>query len=105
MGFVTTEESSVAKKAEARRGSEGRPVDDAVLKTHYLDQLRFTPGLASLLEKAWLSSEIKSASDYSYKATAVAGDHFRIVGDAGGTCRSARLRGSGVGLLNALQLS
>ena len=105
MGFVTTEESSVAKKAATRRGSEGRPVVDVVLKTHYLDQLQFTPGLASLLENARLSSEVKSASDYSYQATAVAGDHFRIVGDAGGTCRSVRLRVSGVGVLIYLQLS
>ncbi|ETW79545.1 putative halogenase [Heterobasidion irregulare TC 32-1] len=83
VGFVTTEESSVAKKAATRRGSDGQPVVDAVLKIHYLDQLQFTPGLASLLETAQLSSDVKSARDYSYKATAVAGDHFRIVGDAG----------------------
>ncbi|KAK7961064.1 hypothetical protein PG988_012278 [Apiospora saccharicola] len=41
------------------------------------------PTISSYLEPAKLASGIRQAADYSYSATAYAGPHFRIVGDAG----------------------
>ncbi|KAJ6010259.1 Tryptophan halogenase [Penicillium canescens] len=41
------------------------------------------PTISSYLEPAELASGIRQATDYSYSASAYAGPHFRIVGDAG----------------------
>lgn len=45
--------------------------------------LKMCPTVTELLEPAELVSEVRQATDYSYKAPAYAGPHFRIVGDAG----------------------
>ncbi|THH14914.1 hypothetical protein EW146_g5488 [Bondarzewia mesenterica] len=80
VGFVMTEESSIAKKAARARCTS---LDTSPLKEHYLDQFQHTPGLSDLLKCAQLQSEVKSASDYSYSASTFSGNHFRIAGDAG----------------------
>ena len=41
------------------------------------------PTISSYLKPAELASGIRQATDYSYSASAYAGPHFRIVGDAG----------------------
>ncbi|KAF2180795.1 RadH flavin-dependent halogenase [Zopfia rhizophila CBS 207.26] len=41
------------------------------------------PVIKELLAPAELVSDIKQATDYSYRASAYAGPHFRIIGDAG----------------------
>ncbi|KAF7334715.1 FAD/NAD P-binding domain-containing protein [Mycena venus] len=74
VGVVETETSSIAKK-KAMQG-------DSSLKAHYLKQLQLAPGLVRLLANGELSSDIKSAGDYSYSATAYAGPNYRLVGDA-----------------------
>ena len=45
--------------------------------------IKLCPTIQGLLEPAELVSDIKQATDYSYSASAYAGPHFRIVGDAG----------------------
>ncbi|KIM92949.1 hypothetical protein OIDMADRAFT_62072 [Oidiodendron maius Zn] len=45
--------------------------------------LKLCPTIADLLEPAELVSEVRQATDYSYRANAYAGPHFRMVGDAG----------------------
>jgi flavin-dependent dehydrogenase len=62
-----------------------------------------TPGIARLLQNARLTSELKSASDWSYHASAYAGPFFRICGDAG--CFIDPLFSSGVHLAIASGLS
>ncbi|KAG6856196.1 hypothetical protein H0H87_006736 [Tephrocybe sp. NHM501043] len=49
----------------------------------YINQLSHAPGLLRLLGTAKLSSDIKSAGDYSYSASQYAGPNYRIAGDAG----------------------
>lgn len=58
----------------------------ASLQDHYLEQLKLVPGLMGLLSTAQIveSTGVKSASDYSYNSPVHSGDHFRIIGDAGG---------------------
>ncbi|KAJ7143489.1 putative halogenase [Mycena crocata] len=75
VGVVLTEESNVSKK---RARSEG----NSTLVAHYLDQLKLAPGLMRLLGEGKLTSDIKSAGDYSYSATNYAGPKYRLVGDA-----------------------
>ncbi|KAK7017828.1 FAD/NAD P-binding domain-containing protein [Favolaschia claudopus] len=75
VGVVMTEVASISKK-KAMSG------DDTSLKAHYLAELQRAPGLIKLLGDGELSSEIKSAGDYSYSATAYAGPNYRLVGDA-----------------------
>jgi hypothetical protein len=71
---------SNAKKAKAREANKA-----ATLREHYLEQLDFVPGLKKLVGNATLvNGEVKSCSDYSYKADQYAGDGFRIIGDASG---------------------
>ena len=55
----------------------------------YLDELKRAPGLLKLLGEGKLrvtegEAPVKTTSDFSYAAREYAGDHFRIVGDAGG---------------------
>ncbi|KAJ7354148.1 putative halogenase [Mycena albidolilacea] len=75
VGVVLNEEASRRKKS-ALEGPEQN-------KIHYLIQLRLAPGVVDLLGSAILTTEIKSAGDYSYSATYHAGPNFRIAGDAG----------------------
>ncbi|KAG6919692.1 hypothetical protein DXG01_002638 [Tephrocybe rancida] len=78
VGVIISKESYSAKKAYL--ASNG--VDDSNT-TLYIEQLAHAPGLLRLLGVAKLSSEIKSAGDYSYSATQYAGPYYRIAGDAG----------------------
>jgi hypothetical protein len=73
---VLKEESNRVKKSSLG-GSEGN-------ETHYLNQLKFAPGLTGFLQDSKLTSEVKSAGDYSYSASHYAGPNYRIAGDAGG---------------------
>ena len=50
---------------------------------HYKECLKLAPQILKLLEKAETVSDIKQASDWSYSASAYAGPHFRLAGDAG----------------------
>lgn len=80
VGIVLHQETSNAKKAAGRDASAN---GSHSLRDHYLDQLRYLPGLKALLGTASLAGGVvKSASDYSYSADRYAGDHFRIIGDA-----------------------
>ena len=60
------------------------------LQTHYLEEVKKVPGLIKLvgesatLKNAGQPGAVKSTSDFSYSAPSYAGDHYRIVGDAGG---------------------
>ncbi|KAL4995976.1 hypothetical protein BDV10DRAFT_196285 [Aspergillus recurvatus] len=45
--------------------------------------LQSVAGISQMLEPAEIVSDVKMASDWSYSASAYAGPHFRIVGDAG----------------------
>ena len=79
--MVLNQEIATRKKTEGRSKSA-----DFTLKDHYLQELQLAPGIIDLLGKATLVDDhVQSASDYSYQsADRYSGDHFRIVGDAGG---------------------
>ena len=49
----------------------------------YKECLKLAPQILKLLENAETASEIKTASDWSYSASAYAGPHYRLAGDAG----------------------
>ncbi|KAG0650220.1 Flavin-dependent halogenase [Hyphodiscus hymeniophilus] len=49
----------------------------------YKDYLNMAPQIKEMLSEAEVVSDIKQASDWSYSASAYAGPHFRVVGDAG----------------------
>jgi flavin-dependent dehydrogenase len=48
----------------------------------YLELVRGTPGIQALLENANMVSQCRSASDWSYTATAYASPCVRLIGDA-----------------------
>lgn len=50
---------------------------------YYKQCLKLAPKISKLLENAEIVSDIKQASDWSYSASAYAGPHFRLAGDAG----------------------
>ncbi|KAG9229990.1 hypothetical protein BJ875DRAFT_507594 [Amylocarpus encephaloides] len=52
-------------------------------KAFYTDYLNLVPGIQSLLKDAEIVADLKQASDWSYSASAYAGPHFRVIGDAG----------------------
>ncbi|OKL55388.1 hypothetical protein UA08_09365 [Talaromyces atroroseus] len=52
-------------------------------KEFYADYLNLVPGIKSLLADAEIVADLKQASDWSYSASAYAGPHFRVIGDAG----------------------
>lgn len=52
-------------------------------KNVYLQTIRETPGLQALLENGELVTELRSASDWSYNATAYSSPYLRVAGDAG----------------------
>lgn len=72
-GIVVYQKCFFAKKKEA--GLDG--------VAFYKEYLKLAPQINDMLSEASLSSEVKQASDWSYSASAYAGPHFRIVGDAG----------------------
>ncbi|KAF8636117.1 hypothetical protein AX17_003820 [Amanita inopinata Kibby_2008] len=51
---------------------------------HYLEQIKFLPGIMELLGEQGnlVPDSVKSSTDYSYSASRYSGDHYRIVGDA-----------------------
>jgi len=65
---------------------EKRKNNDGVLRDHYLSQLKLVPSLQTLLKGASLVdygvNTVRSVTDFSYAASAYAGDHFRLAGDA-----------------------
>lgn len=69
----------------------------------YQQAVQDTAGVARLLQNAHLTSELKSASDWSYHSSAYAGPGFRICGDAG--CFIDPLFSSGVHLAVSSGLS
>lgn len=69
----------------------------------YHQAVEDTPGVARLLQYAHRTSGLKSASDWSYHASAYAGPWSRICGDAG--CFIDPLFSSGVHLAVASSLS
>lgn len=73
VGVVARQDIFFAKKKEAN-------VDAT---TFYKQYLELAPQIKSLLEGAEMVSETRQASDWSYSASAYAGPHFRLVGDAG----------------------
>ena len=75
----------------SNRKKEKQKVDlpDYSLTAHYLEELSHVPGIKDLIGDAKLKidsngSGVKAASDYSYSASSYSGDHYRVVGDAGG---------------------
>ena len=48
----------------------------------YLDSIQEARGVAHLLSKAELASDLKHASDWSYSASTYGSPYLRIVGDA-----------------------
>lgn len=64
----------------AKKKSLGDDVTNAMVMA---ECMKLCPTIKELLEPAELVSDIKQATDYSYSASAYAGPHFRIVGDAG----------------------
>ncbi|KAG6826874.1 hypothetical protein H0H92_014078 [Tricholoma furcatifolium] len=79
VGVVMSKESFTAKKAALTGNGVSNPTTAL-----YIEQLGYAPGLLNLLGAAELSSDIKSAGDYSYSAPQYAGPGYRIAGDAGG---------------------
>ncbi|KAL9623323.1 MAG: hypothetical protein Q9160_002430 [Pyrenula sp. 1 TL-2023] len=69
----------------------------------YKECLKLAPQITNLLKTATVTADIKTASDWSYSASAYAGPHFRIVGDAG--CFIDPFFSSGVHLALASSLS
>ncbi|KAK8117738.1 uncharacterized protein PG998_006019 [Apiospora kogelbergensis] len=73
VGVVRNQDTSTAVKREKGLDSKGL----------YLESIKSTPQIQSLLAKATLGSELKSAQDWSYSAPAYSSPYCRIVGDAG----------------------
>ncbi|KAI0839910.1 FAD/NAD(P)-binding domain-containing protein, partial [Hypoxylon sp. FL0890] len=74
VGIVQNQDMATAKKRAA-----GSPP----AKEFYFQSLDLAPGIKELLSKGELVSEIRSASDWSYSASAYAFPYARIAGDAG----------------------
>ncbi|KAJ7825634.1 putative halogenase [Mycena olivaceomarginata] len=89
VGVVLKEESSRLKRAKLA-GTD-------MSKTHYLTQLSLAPGVLGLLGNANLTSEVKSAGDYSYSASSYAGPSYYIVGDAGAFAEAIRFHSTKTG--------
>lgn len=71
--MVRNQDTSTAVKREKGLDSKGL----------YLESIKSTPQIQSLLAKATLGSELKSAQDWSYSAPAYSSPYCRIAGDAG----------------------
>jgi len=77
---------SIRKKKASRAASGGSGTN---LQAHYMEELARAPGVIKLIGNGTLRNDgkpeaVKAASDFSYSASAYAGDHFRLAGDAGG---------------------
>jgi flavine halogenase len=74
VGIVMKQNEVTKKKGEAKYSST---------KKFYEESLKLTPGITKLISGSELVSDIKSASDWSYNATAYACPYTRLAGDAG----------------------
>ena len=88
VGIVMNQDISNRKKKEVQSVP-----GVSSLQAHYLEEVQKVPGLIKLLGEATLKNSgqpgaVKSTSDFSYSASSYAGDHYRIVGDAGGKSRA-----------------
>ncbi|KAI0139643.1 FAD/NAD(P)-binding domain-containing protein [Xylariaceae sp. FL1272] len=72
VGIVARQDLFLAKKKEL--GLSGQEF--------YREYLKLAPQITDMLSEAEIVTEMKQASDWSYSASAYAGPHFRIVGDA-----------------------
>lgn len=72
-GVVAYQKTFFEKKKASKLDGEG----------FYREYLKLAPQINEMLSEATIVSEVKQASDWSYSASAYAGPHFRIVGDAG----------------------
>jgi flavin-dependent dehydrogenase len=88
---------------QATATEEKKKLGSPSSKDFYLQNLRLVSGIQSLMAKAELVSEIKSASDWSYSASSYASPFVRVVGDAG--CFIDPFFSSGVHLAMASGLS
>lgn len=61
---------------------------NSTMAARYISNLSLAPGIVKLISSAGKMEpgSVKSASDFSYSASAYAGPNFRIVGDAGCQC-------------------
>ncbi|KAJ7724393.1 putative halogenase [Mycena metata] len=75
VGVVMNEEVSRIKKSKYSGPDAGIE--------HYKTQLALAPGVVDLIGSGKLTTEVKTAADYSYSADAYGGPNFRIAGDAG----------------------
>ncbi|KAM3080828.1 hypothetical protein ACMFMG_004782 [Clarireedia jacksonii] len=74
VGVVMNQKLATDKKKAA---AEKSPRD------FYLESIQGSRGVAHLLEKAELATDVKHASDWSYSASSYGSPYVRIVGDAG----------------------
>jgi flavin-dependent dehydrogenase len=74
VGVVIKQSLVAQKKGEANDSSTMR---------FYEEALKLTPNISKLISGSELVTEIKSASDWSYNATAYSCPYTRIAGDAG----------------------
>lgn len=79
IGIVMHITSSNEKKSKLKE--DGSKMS---LTEHYLDQLQHVPGIQDLIgdNGEYIPGSTHSASDYSYYAKKISGDHYRIIGDA-----------------------
>ncbi|KAJ7686802.1 FAD/NAD(P)-binding domain-containing protein [Mycena rosella] len=82
VGIVQNQDISNEKKARAKERGE-----DASTAAHYHRELKLAPNIQILMGNATMFKKpdaplISAASDYSYHASAYAGPHYRLVGDA-----------------------
>jgi flavin-dependent dehydrogenase len=68
--------------ANSRRKAAGTG-DSQCLRDFYLSSLSLAPNVLQLLKGGKLSTDVKSASDYSYSSSSYAIPYARTVGDAG----------------------
>ena len=73
VGVVMNQAMSTEKKRAAALDSKG----------YYTESIQEARGVAHLLSKAELATDIKHASDWSYSASSYGSPYLRIIGDAG----------------------
>lgn len=74
VGIVQNQDLAVDKK---------RALGSPSSQEFYLESLKLAPEIREILSKGELSSDVNSASDWSYNASCYATPHIRLVGDAG----------------------
>lgn len=84
MGVVVDKDKAAAK----RKLYDIADLDEKNCK-YYMDELSRSPSMAKLLGGGTMKTTdgrkgLKTTSDFSYDSDRYGGDHYRIVGDAGG---------------------